>query len=303
MVEKVNIYDIMKYIKSGIAIDAAPQHTGIVIWDGDELKEYYFKLSEPDRKSNFWEYKLRREFKQKLTEIVKGKSFEVCIIEDIYGGENYITLRELAEINTVVDELIFDGVFFIEEFYRWKPSEFLAKCRRLYKQRGSLKSKIELQGILEYLDYPYYMKNKDLPQTLSESRKTGRPTKKDICFEDVCDACGMLLAIATTKFLNISVEKSSAIKLSDIKMEYLERVELVDFSSDRRINSELWIVAELDFRHIKESIINLVRQYPNDLICVELPVNKLGVFGIEQNFNFYDSGEGYLFFYKRSSKK
>ena len=44
---------------------------------------------------------MRRDLKVKLSEIVVGRDFEVCIVEDVYGGENFDTVRKLLNLNTV----------------------------------------------------------------------------------------------------------------------------------------------------------------------------------------------------------
>ena len=197
-ITKTTLFDFFKYIKSGIALDVAPDHTGVVIWDGEKVTEYGFRV-EIDSKSVHWEYKMRRDFKQELKKIVSGKDFEVCVIEGVYGGVNYDTTQKLLALNTVIDELIFEGVWFITEFFRWKPSEWLAKARMVYKQRGKLKTKLEIQGILEYLGYEFYITNKD------KSDKE----KAEMFFEDKCDACGMLLAVCVARvFLINKVENS-----------------------------------------------------------------------------------------------
>lgn len=299
MISKVTMLDMLHQLSSGIAIDAAPNHTGIVTWDGEKTEEFYFKVPVTDKSDKFWLYKLRRNFKAELKKIVEGKEFEYCIIEDCYGGENYTTGIELSQINTVIDELIMDGVCFVDNFYRMKPSAWLAKARTIYKQRGKLRSKIETQGILEFLECEYYMKNKDLPEKDREAKKLGVLSKEAICFEDVCDAYGMLLAVAAMKTFEINSLKSSGLRLSDIKMEYVEELIDFDFSSDRRIKSEGYIEVELDTRNLAESIRCTAQMYPSDVLCAIVPPSKLGAFGMEHGFRYFNSNEGYLAFYNK----
>jgi hypothetical protein len=123
---------------------------------------------------------------------------------------------------------MFEGVCFITEFYRWKPSEWLAKARMVYKQRGKLKTKLEIQGILEYLGYEFYITNKD------KSDKE----KAEMFFEDKCDACGMLLAVCVARVFLINKVENSDIKLSDIKMYYVNDISDAFYHKDKRLSSE-----------------------------------------------------------------
>ena len=121
------------------------RHTGVSIWDKstNSITTYGFKLDDYKSDDYFAEYKMRREFKSKLKEIVQDKYFEYCVIEDVYAGENFDTVRKLLALQTVIDELIFDGVVKIEHFYRWKEPEWMRNVRALYKHKGKLKAKLE----------------------------------------------------------------------------------------------------------------------------------------------------------------
>lgn len=293
VITKSTVLSILKNLKSGIAIDAAKNHTGIVIWQDGILSECGFALDEYDKTDYFAEYKMRRDFKQKLKNVVEGKSFQVCIIEDVYGGVNFDTVRKLLAINTVVDELIFEHAFFVEEFYRWNEPKWLSLTRMLYKQRGKLNTKIETQGILEYLEYSFYLENMD---------KT-KEEKKAMYFEDKCDACGMLLAVAVSKITGANIAKATPVKLSDIKMYYIEDVADSYAIRDAKITEDGFIAVELNSRGLESSIISQVMAHPNDAMCAFLPSSKLGVFGMKQKFTFYDSDEGYLIFYKKGGQK
>ena len=287
--EKPTVLSLFKTIPSGIGLDIAKNHSGICIWNGESIEQYGFALDDFDKKDPFAEYKMRRQFKQKLSEIIRGRYFEHCIIEDVYGGENFDTTRKLLALNTVIDELIFEHCCTVNKFYRWNEPKWSSATRSIYKQRGRLKSKIETQGLLEYLEYDYYLKHKDDKSAV----------KKEIFFEDICDATAMLLAVVANETLNLNIAKQSSIKMSDIKMIYLEDTMDTYSCSDKRVNEEGFISVDLDYRNIEKSIVNQVSQHPNDVLCAFLPSSKLGVFGLKHKFTFYDSEEGYLLFYKK----
>ena len=75
--QQLTLNNLIQNMPSLITFDVAPQHTGIVYWDGTRFTEYYFKLSEPDKQNPHWLYLLRKEFKGILTGIVKNSCTEV----------------------------------------------------------------------------------------------------------------------------------------------------------------------------------------------------------------------------------
>lgn len=288
-IEKATVDSILSCIKSGVGLDIAKNHTGICIWNNNKIETYGFKLMDYDKSDYFAEYRMRADFKKKLKPLVEGKHFEYCIVEDVYGGDNFDTTRKLLALNTVMDELIFEGVCTVDNFVRWLASEWMKYFRMIYKQKGKLKSKIETQGILEYLEYDFYIKNKDLSNKL----------KEDIFFEDICDATAMLCGMIMKKNCELSLAKSSSLKLSDIKMVYVEDLEDTYSLRDKRISEEGYVYLDLQSRSLEKGIVDAVRAYPDLVLCTYLPVSKLGRFGIQNKFEFYERGEGYLIFYNK----
>lgn len=288
-IEKPTVINILKNIKSGIGLDVSKNHTGIFIWNGESTEEYGFAIDEYEKTDYFAEYKMRRQFKQKLSEIIKGRTFDLCIIEDVYGGENFDTTRKLLALQTVIDELIFEHVCFVNKFFRWNEPKWSKAFRTYYKQRGRLRSKLETQGILEYLEYDFYLKHKD-----------DKPAqKKAIFFEDICDAAGMLLGVVASELMDINLVKQSSVKMSDIKLVYIEFLEDMHSVRDNRVGIEPYLEVDLDYRNLEKSILNQVACHPDDLLCAFLPSDKLGVFGLQHKLHFYDCEESWLFFYKK----
>ena len=160
IIEKLTVLNLFKTIKSGIGLDISKNHTGIVIWNGKTIETYGFAIEEYDKSDYFAEYKMRRDFKEKLYQIVKDRHFEYCIVEDVYSGENFDTVRKLLALQTVIDELIFEHVCVVDNFVRWLQVEWSKYTRQVYKQAGRLKSKLETQGILEYLEFDFYLEHK-----------------------------------------------------------------------------------------------------------------------------------------------
>ncbi len=272
----VNIIDMLKLIPSGIGLDIAKKHTGIFIWDGTSFHEYSLVVGEDyDKDDPFAEYRMRREFKSKLGEIVKGKFFARCIVENVYGGQNFDTVRKLLALNTVIDELIFDNVCGVDKFYRWEEAKWLKYARQLYKQREKLNPKVEIKGILDSLGYSY----------------------EGECAEDIRDAAGMLLGVIVSEML-ASNQSKITVKMSDIKMHYIEIPEDIYLLRDKNL-SDGCVMVDLDLRNVEKSVLMNVSQHPDDALIACLPSNKLGSFGLKHKFKFYEGENGYLIFYKK----
>jgi len=272
----VMITDLLKRIPSGMGLDIAKNHTGVFIWDGSEIHEYGLVVGTDYNKDDpFAEYRMRREFKDKLGEIVEGRFFARCIVENVYGGQNFDTVRKLLALNTVIDELIFDNVCSVDKFYRWEEAKWLKYARLLYKQKGKLNPKVEIQGILDALGYSYEGK----------------------CAEDVRDAAGMLLGVVASEMIADNQSKVS-VKMSDVKMHYIELPEDIYLLRDTKVQDGC-IMVDLDLRSIEKSILMNVSQHPADALIAPLPSNKLGSFGLKHKFRFYEEGDGYLVFYKK----
>lgn len=289
IIEKLTVLNLFKTIKSGIGLDISKNHTGVVIWNGETIETYGFSIEDYDRSDYFAEYKMRRDFKERLSQIVKDRYFEYCVVEDVYNGENFDTVRKLLALQTVIDELIFEHICVVDNFVRCLQVEWSKYTRQIYKQVGRLKSKIETQSVLEYLEFEFYLKHKN------DSERV----KKDIFFEDICDACAMLVGMIVKKNTENSVEKTVNIRLKDIKMVYVEHKEDRKKLRDKRLKEATdddIMTVEIS-KAIEKNVISYCTNNKVDIMCAEIPVTKLGVFGQKHKFNFYESGKGYLFFY------
>lgn len=287
VIQTPTVISILDGLGSGIGLDIAKNHTGVCIYTGDRIIQQGFRLQEYDKNDVHAEYKMRKDLKCQLGGILNGLSVEHCVVEDVYGGENFDTVRKLLALNTVIDELIDEGVVRTRNFYRWSETRWLKYFRRFYKFRGGLKSKIETQKILEYLRDTFYLENINL----SSSKKL------EIFFEDICDATAMLCSVSTYLKEKENMESNINISIKDIRMFYIEDWERYLTIPDDRIGSEGWTWVEPEYRSLDKKIIDEVVKSPNDIFIMEVPVKKLGRFGIEHKFEFFPSGCGYLIWY------
>ena len=288
-VDTVTVEALLEGIPSGVGLDIAKNHSGVAVWEDGKLERHGFELIPYDKKDPHAEFRMRLDLKKHLSKILGGRYFNVIVIEDVYGGENFDTVRKLIALNTVIDELIFEGTVKVTKFYRWKEATWLKYFRKIYKVTGAPKAKIETQRILEYMCDSFYMENKDLSEA----------DKKKIFFEDICDATAMLCSVAMYRREDRSGDKYKNLGIKDIKMYYIEDEDYCVGVNDDRIRLEQHIYVDPSFRNLEKKIISEVIDNPDSVLCMDLPVSRLGSFGIKHNFCYYESGCGCLLFYRK----
>ena len=287
-VEKPTVKNALSILGSGLGLDIAKNHSGVCIYKDGDVKQIGFELSKYDNSDSHGDYRMRLDLKEHLKELIGGMEFNYIIVEDVYGGENYDTVRKLIVLQTVIDELIFEGTVKCNHFYRWLKTKWFKYFKEYYPARKGLKSKIATQEILNYLEDSFYLSN----NTLSDREK------EKIYFEDICDATAMLCGLA----LYISKgsedeEVTDKITMKDIKMYYLEYEDDYLRLNDEKIRCEGWYGVTEEYTNLKEKILMEAKENPNIVLRMDLPVLKLGRFGVEHNFTFYPSGNGVLLWY------
>lgn len=291
MSDNNTVFSVLSNINTGVGFDVSKNHTGVVIWDNatQTLKEYGFALHDYNINDNnsHAEIEMRTEFKQKLAAIVNGKSFDFGVIEDVYGGKNYDTVRKLLALNTVIDELIQEGVCSIKDFHRVKEPTWRSGLRIVYTpSMTGMKAKMEVQEALYHLDYPFMCIHKD------DSPKI----KKEIFFEDICDACGMLTGIVAKTYIAKESDNKQKIKPSKLKIKYVnseEELQKITKKTNKPVEQ-----CELNLRKIEQSIVDILSEKD---ICgyMQVSSNKLGSFGLKRKLTYFDvDTPSYLIFWK-----
>jgi len=287
-IELPTVEKLLGVLGSGVGLDIAKNHTGVCLFENGKVERYGLDLDTYDNTDFHALFNMRLSLKRKLSEILRGKELNYCIIEDVYGGENFDTVQKLVTLNTVIDELIYEGVVKVDNFYRWAEAKWMKWLRKVSGERHLLKAKYETQTLLEELQDSFYIKNCNASNRI----------KKEIFFEDICDATGMLCALAVY-VSNGSEEDESYRKLSikDIKMFYLDAACDDLYIDDEKAMSTSWTVVPDNYRVLDKFIIDTALSNPDKVLAMDLPVSRLGTFGIENRFKFYPSGKGVLVWY------
>ena len=287
-VEKPTVRNILPTLGSGLSLDIAKNHSGVCMYKDGKITQVGFELNKYDNSDYHGDYRMRLDLKNRLKELVGGMQFDYVIVEDVYGGENYDTVRKLLVLQTVIDELIFEGTIECKHFYRWLKTKWFKYFKEYYPARKYLKSKIATQEILEYLEDSFYLSNNNISDR----------EKEKIYFEDICDAtamlCGLALYISKT---DTEDDKERKITMKDIKMYYIENEDDYLSLSDNRIRCEGWYAVDSDYTNLEQKVIDSAKEYPEIVLRMDVPVTKLGRFGVENKLTFYPSGDGVLLWY------
>lgn len=292
--ERPTIEQLLGVIKSGIGLDISKNHTGIAMWRDGKLEVMGFAIeSDYDNNDYMAEAKMRLWFKNKLKEILQGYHWEVCIIEDVYGGMNFSTTRKLIALNCVIDELILEGSVEVDNLYRFKEAEWMRDFRTVIKLGNKLSAKFECQKILEFVQFPFLLEHQN-----------DKPSEKlAIFYEDICDATGQLIGLAMRLSRANSVNKTSTIRLRDLQMYFLADRDMLWMQGDHVLEGCKAVEKEFPQSDIEDTLLEYVQQHPTEVIIIRAETAQLGVFGIKNGFTFYEQGYGYLMLYNKALRK
>lgn len=290
LIEKPTIEGILSKWDSALGLDIAPNHTGISIWRDGKLSVYGFCIDESLSVDDVFYYaKVRRFFRSKFNEFFGGMTFQHICVEGCYGGENYTTVKALLNINDVVDDMILDGEVFCENFSRVPETKWMSGCTKITKVVAGLNSKVKIQKILKELGFEFYLENCDKTEKY----------KKEIFFEDICDAVGITLGVCMLQKLNIPLRSSRSVALSSIKTHYVPYFDDI-YKLDKGLAHDVCIYEVImNTSTIESEIKRLVSEDTDQMYVVRLNTTELGNWGIKRGFKFYPSGDGWLVFYHK----
>ena len=294
VVEKATVESILSSIKSGISFDIAKNHTGVCIWDGSKVEILGFDISyDYDSTDYLAEAKMRLWLKNKCEEIMKGRHFDICQVEGVFGGVNYDTSRKLIALNGVVAELILEGRVSVSNYYNLTQKEWSKDFRTVIKLGKALSSKYETQEILKYLGFNFVLENENLSNAEKEA----------IFYEDKCDAVGMLCGVALRLNSNANFKKSSSVALSNVKMYFIEDMYDTYSLNDKVFDDNQIISVDITSKDLEKEIRDLATKHDDCILATCLENKQLGVFGINNGFTFFEQGYGYLVFYNKELKR
>lgn len=286
-IEKPTVRSLLSAFESAISLDISKNSTGVCLWEGGDYRLFRIDIETPyNSKDPLSEARMRKEFRGYLETLTGGRKFEVGVVENVFGGENFETTRILLSLNTVLDEMILDRVCSIERYFKRENSAWKKWFRLLTNVGKGLNHKYEIQEIMRFLEFDFFLENEHL-----------RPTDKlDIGFQDKLDATGLLCALSLELNSNIKTTTRRKVRLSDLKFGFVSDVEEFDYM-DEDIFSEYPIkevnLGRKDIGSQFKDIFSI--QERNCIYYMLVPNERLGNFGVVRDFPYMD--QGYLYVY------
>lgn len=181
--------DIDKMVCSydcAIGIDVSRRSTGVALYQNGIMLVYKIVTdTKYSKEDTLWEAKMKKEFRTDLESIVRGKEFDLIVVENTINGCNAITNKELVLLNSIIDELVVDKVCSVKEgrFVRPFPNVWRKELKKLGTD-GDKDVKVMVEKILDALGYAF----------CSEFGDQSKSAKGKMGYYDICDATGMLIA-------------------------------------------------------------------------------------------------------------
>lgn len=281
-IEKPTIFNIIPKEGLYLGLDISKNSTGIAYIENGEYIGGNIVL---DKQTGVHkEVLLRRNLKGYLEELVKGKEFDVIVIEDAFVGDNPEVVRLLFALNTAIDELLLDGICSCKSFIRvnnqqWKSWLYTIDDNGIskgYKDKEKIKICLDLLGVQDEGDG----------------------------YQDRLDSLGMVIGY----FLKGNVldtgnglEKHKKVRLSDIEASYELDTSYIFYGRDDIPKDK---IVYLDYKKFsKTRVLELLTESP-DSVFMSSNVVLLGNLGIDLGLDLDEVGEegGYFAFWIKRNK-
>lgn len=278
--EVLNIDNIIPKKGLFLGLDISKDSSGITYVENGERITGNIVLE--DTKGVHKEVLLRRALKEDLRELVKGKDFDVIIIEDAFVGENAETVRMLFALNTAIDEMLLDGECSTKVFVRvpnklWKS--WLCKSIDTEGVTTGLNDKEKIRICLEMIG------------VVEEGKG----------YQDRLDSTGLLVSYflkGNEEVKEGKLEKKRKVRLCDIDASYDVDSSYLFYGRDDVDTDK---IVFLDYKKIgKARVIELLTESPDSIFVSSEPI-LLGNLGVELGLDILDGG-GYFAFWIKPSK-
>lgn len=167
---------ILAAVPSFLSLDISVRGTGWVIWYGGELTWGRYSIQAEG------EVERVAEFDSWLLQLIAGRSFAYCFVEDVIQSCNFLTVRALIALNCQLEMLIYRGEVAQPIAFHKCNNRSWKKDLRLTANMDVPTAGSEKDKVKEYLTA--------LGVDIDELR-AGKYNKKQV--EDICDALGMAL--------------------------------------------------------------------------------------------------------------
>lgn len=292
---RVTIDTLLSRFKSAIGLDISKNSTGVVIWEAGTIKQYRIVIDEEyDDSDVYSEIKMRLAFKKDLLSLVEGKEFEVAVVENVFGGTNFETVRKLLALNTVLDEIVIsDKKCVVEHMYKYENTYWKKWLRKVYKVDKAPTDKYEIEQILLYMGYPFAVNNTNL-----------KPSEKaEIGYQDILDATGLLCALSMELGSGVVRKQGKKLRMDNVEIDYIGDLTELDYIEDRIYKRFPIELVNYNGKSLEKFILSTLQESDEDIIYgIQIPYYELGAFAMKYNI-IEISEDIVLLFYKKSLKR
>lgn len=281
VITKITYLDIIKCAENFISLDISVNSTGWVKWlDGKLYMGIYSIKSVKDIDRKF-------EFKKFLKDLFGDAHFKYCFIEDVFGGTNFNTVKSLLQLNTLVDDLKYEGIVNIDEIKREGNGVWKRHLKVLSGYEPTLHGELDkamITACLKELDFDTKTINSYLSEKIASKS-----------YQDICDAMGIALGVIKRDILDV---RSSIKFAKKVKADLRKGYNVIQYSDEFDALDEANSVAEKTGKEIKSvdlrnksrdlqyNFKKVAEEFGDELLYViTVETCKIGALALEKGFN------------------
>lgn len=150
--QSITYRDLIPKTGYHLGLDLSKNSTGITVIHDGVYESHNFTLTELDKDVPFRELIYRRQLYDYLKESYEGYHFKTIVVEDVHAGVDPTVTRMLYSLNTVIDELVYDGYIGCDNFIRANNKSWKSWLWSIEPQVGKgLEDKGRIEAVLRYL--------------------------------------------------------------------------------------------------------------------------------------------------------
>ena len=150
--ESITYRDLLPKEGYHLGLDLSKNSTGITVISDGGFESHNFTLKEVPKEERFRELIYRRQLYDYLKESYEGCRFKTIVVEDVHAGVDPQVTRMLYSLNTVIDELVYDGYIDCDNFIRANNKSWKSWLWSIEPQVGrGLDDKGRIEALLKYL--------------------------------------------------------------------------------------------------------------------------------------------------------
>lgn len=150
--ESITYHDLIPKTGYHLGLDLSKNSTGITVIHDGVYESHNFTITELGKDVQFRELIYRRQLYDYLKEKYEGYHFQTIVVEDVHAGVDPTVTRMLYSLNTVIDELVYDGYIGCDTFVRANNKSWKSWLWSIEPQVGKgLDDKGRIEAVLRYL--------------------------------------------------------------------------------------------------------------------------------------------------------